>query len=32
MRLILSQEAERTEIARELHDDVNQQLAAMAIG
>ena len=31
-RLILAQEAERTEIARELHDDVNQQLAAMAIG
>jgi len=31
-RLILAQEAERTEIARELHDDVNQQLAAVTIG
>jgi PAS domain S-box-containing protein len=31
-RLMLAQEAERTEIARELHDDVNQQLAAVTIG
>ena len=31
-RLLLAQEAERTEIARELHDDVSQQLAALGIG
>jgi len=31
-RLILAQEAERTQIARELHDDVSQQLAALGIG
>jgi PAS domain S-box-containing protein len=31
-RLILAQEAERTEIARDLHDDVSQQLAALGIG
>jgi PAS domain S-box-containing protein len=30
-RLISAQEAERTRIARELHDDVNQQLAAISI-
>ena len=30
-RLITAQEAERTRIARELHDDVNQQLAALSI-
>jgi signal transduction histidine kinase len=30
-RLIAAQEAERTRIARELHDDINQQLAALAI-
>lgn len=30
-RLILAQEAERTEIARDLHDDISQQLAALAI-
>jgi len=30
-RLILAQEAERTEIARDLHDDVSQQLAAAMI-
>ena len=31
-RLILAQEAERTEIARDLHDDISQQLAALGIG
>jgi PAS domain S-box-containing protein len=31
-RLMLAQEAERTEIARDLHDDVGQQLAALGIG
>lgn len=31
-RLILAQEAERTEIARDLHDDIGQQLAALGIG
>jgi PAS domain S-box-containing protein len=30
-RLIASQESERARIARELHDDVNQQLAALSI-
>ncbi len=30
-RLLTAQEAERARIARELHDDVNQQLAALAI-
>jgi signal transduction histidine kinase len=30
-RLITAQEAERSRIARELHDDVNQQVAAIAI-
>jgi PAS domain S-box-containing protein len=30
-RLIVAQEAERTRIARELHDGVNQQLAALSI-
>jgi PAS domain S-box-containing protein len=30
-RLIASQENERTRIARELHDDVNQQVAALSI-
>jgi PAS domain S-box-containing protein len=30
-RLIATQEAERKRIARELHDDVNQRLAAMSI-
>ena len=30
-RLITAQEAERSRIARELHDDVNQQLAALSI-
>ena len=29
--LIIAQEAERTRIARELHDDVNQQLAALSV-
>jgi two-component system sensor histidine kinase UhpB len=29
---MLAQEAERTEIARDLHDDVGQQLAALEIG
>jgi PAS domain S-box-containing protein len=31
-RLIAAQEAERTRIARELHDDISQQLAALSIG
>jgi PAS domain S-box-containing protein len=31
-QLMLAQEAERTEIARDLHDDVSQQLAALGIG
>ncbi len=31
-RLIRAQEDERRRLARELHDDVNQQLAAVAIG
>ncbi len=31
-RLISAQEGERTRIARDLHDDVGQQLAAVAIG
>jgi PAS domain S-box-containing protein len=31
-QLLLAQEAERTEIARDLHDDVSQQLAALGIG
>jgi PAS domain S-box-containing protein len=31
-RLMLAQEAERTEIARDLHDDISQQLAALGIG
>jgi signal transduction histidine kinase len=30
-RLIAAQEAERTRIARELHDDISQQLAALSI-
>ena len=30
-RLIAAQEAERTRIARELHDDINQQMAFLAI-
>src|SRR5262245_59829795 len=30
-RLITAQEAERTRIARDLHDDVNQQLAGLSI-
>ena len=30
-RLIAAQEAERTRIARELHDDINQRLAALSI-
>ncbi len=30
-RLIAAQESERTRIARELHDDINQQLAALSI-
>ena len=30
-RLITAQEAERTRIARELHDDISQQLAALSI-
>ena len=31
-RLMLAQEAERSEIARDLHDDISQQLAALGIG
>ena len=31
-RLITAQEAERSRIARDLHDDVNQQLAALSVG
>jgi len=31
-RLITAQETERTRIARELHDDVSQRLASLAIG
>jgi PAS domain S-box-containing protein len=31
-RLIAAQEDERSHIARELHDDLNQQVAALAIG
>jgi two-component system sensor histidine kinase UhpB len=31
-RLITAQETERTRIARELHDDVSQRLATLAIG
>jgi two-component system sensor histidine kinase UhpB len=31
-RLIVAQEEERRHIARELHDDLNQQVAALAIG
>jgi len=31
-RLIIAQEEERKYIARELHDDLNQQVAALAIG
>jgi PAS domain S-box-containing protein len=31
-QLMLAQEAERSEIARDLHDDVSQQLAALGIG
>src|SRR5262245_26161534 len=31
-RLIVAQEEERKHIARELHDDLNQQVAALAIG
>ena len=31
-RLIVAQEAERKHLARELHDDLNQQIAALAIG
>jgi two-component system sensor histidine kinase UhpB len=31
-RLIVAQEAERTRIARDLHDDVSQQLAGFSIG
>jgi two-component system sensor histidine kinase UhpB len=30
-RLIVAQEAERARIARDLHDDINQQLAALSI-
>ena len=31
-RLIVAQEVERKHIAREIHDDLNQQVAALAIG
>jgi two-component system sensor histidine kinase UhpB len=31
-RLITAQEAERTQIAREVHDAINQQVAALSIG
>jgi signal transduction histidine kinase len=31
-RLIVAQEAERKHLARELHDDLSQQIAALAIG
>ena len=31
-RLITAQDAERSRIARDLHDDVNQQLAALSVG
>jgi signal transduction histidine kinase len=31
-RLITAQEAERSRIARDLHDDINQQLASLSIG
>jgi two-component system sensor histidine kinase UhpB len=31
-RLLVAQEAERKRIARELHDDINQQLAGLSIG
>jgi signal transduction histidine kinase len=31
-RLIVAQEAERKRIARDLHDDINQQLAGLSIG
>ena len=30
-RLIIAQEAERTRVARDLHDDINQQLAALSL-
>jgi two-component system sensor histidine kinase UhpB len=31
VRLIIAQEAERTRIARDLHDDISQQLAALSL-